>query len=253
MRLKLVHTVLVEADRPTHAWHGEARMTPCYLPNQSLLHPVVSITPSAWRHEYFDYWGTSVVTFNVAEAPRRMRVTAITELDYSAPVAPSGRGAGWEALQDRSVTDLLCDHLQLPDDLKVPEQWRQWRAEAISPAEFVQELVHRELVGGSGDKLVHEAMTALHWAGIPARYVAGYRMPAELMRGEKHPAQTYGWLQYWDGRWVAWDPQLGGPPDSRHLAVGYGATRADIPVLFGVHDSPGEVKLTGEVTVERLN
>ena len=57
MRLKLVHTVIVESDEPIHAWHGEARMTPCYLPNQSLLHPVVSITPSAWRHEYFDYWG----------------------------------------------------------------------------------------------------------------------------------------------------------------------------------------------------
>lgn len=253
MRLKLAHSVLVASDRPIHAWHGEARMTPCYLPNQSLLHPVVTIAPSAWRHEYFDYWGTAVVTFNVPETHQRMRVTAVTELDYSAPLAPSGRGAGWEILNDPSVSDLFCDHLQLPDDLEVPTSWREWRAEAGAPAEFVQELGHRELVGGSGDALVHEALTALHWAGIPARYVAGYCLPAELVRGEKHEVHAYGWLQYWDGRWVAWDPQLGCAPDARHLAVGFGASRADIPVLFGVHDSAGEVQIFSEITVERLN
>ena len=253
MRLKLVHTVIVESDEPIHAWHGEARMTPCYLPNQSLLHPVVSITPSAWRHEYFDYWGTAVVMFNVPETHLRMRVTAATELDYSAPAAPNGRGVGWEALKDPSVDERFCDHLRLPEGLEVPDQWRNWRAEAASPAEFVQELGHRGLIDADDGGVVPATMTALHWAGIPSRYVAGYSIPTELVRGVKRPAQVYNWLQYWDGRWVAWDPRLGCAPDSRHVAVGYGATREDVPVLFGVHDSWGEVHMTSEVTVERLN
>ena len=86
MRLKVVNkTTFTTGDDLVSASHDEARMTPCYAPNQSLLNPKVTIEPSAWRHDYFDYWDTQVVAFNVSEPHHQLVVTATTELDYAAP------------------------------------------------------------------------------------------------------------------------------------------------------------------------
>lgn len=141
-----------------------------------------------------------------------------------------------------------------PRAWEVPDQWRSWRAEAASPAEFVQELGHRGLIDADDGGVVPATMTALHWAGIPSRYVAGYSIPTELVRGVKRPAQVYNWLH---GTGMA-----GGSPGIRGWVArpipgtwrsATKATREDVPVLFGVHDSSGEVQMTSEVTVERLN
>ena len=67
MRLKLVHTVIVESDEPIHAWHGEARMTPCYLPNQSLLHPVVRTHPVTGKQALFVNEGFTTRIVDVTE------------------------------------------------------------------------------------------------------------------------------------------------------------------------------------------
>lgn len=227
-------------------------MTPCYLPNQSLLNPKVSIEPSAWRHEYFDYWGTAVVAFNVTEPHHQLSVTAVTELDFSAPPLLTGKDLDWQVLTDTGLAERYADYLQLPDELPVPESWRQLRAATTKIAEFVPQIVPHGLAAGGGDELVHDVLVVCRWAGIPARYVAGYLLPAQTQRGKKLPGRVYGWLQYWDGCWVGWDPLLGCVPDERHLVVGFGRGRLDVPVLFGMHDSAGVVTATTEVTVERL-
>lgn len=253
MRLKIVNkTTFSTGDAMVSASHAEARMTPCYASNQSLLNPKVTIEPSAWRHDYFDYWDTSVVAFNVSEPHSRLVITATTELDHSAPKIPTSSNLGWDELADDGLRDRFAEFLQVPDDLIADPGWWAWRDDASGPAEFAQQLVSRGLVSSSGEALVHDALTVLRWAGVPARFVAGYLKPAELEIDQTADAAVHAWLQYWDGAWCAWDPRLDCVPDARHIVVGYARERSDIQLLTGIHNCAEPASHSCEITVSRL-
>lgn len=253
MRLRLISKVIVTGTETTVASHGEARMTPCWTPNQGLLNPKVSIEPSAWRHEYFDYWGTAVVAFNVPEAHRRLCVAVTTELDFTVPVPPAAPSPDWSGAVGEELQDAHAEYLQLPEDLPISPAWQGLRDESASVAQFVAGLTSSAVVPGQGDELVHGCLDAIRQAGVPARYVAGFLIPAELENDEQQPGRVHGWLQYWDQRWQAWDPNLACAPDARHVVVGFGRSRADVPVLLGVHNTRSILTSTCEVSVQRLS
>ena len=253
MRLKVVNkTTFTTGDDLVSASHDEARMTPCYAPNQSLLNPKVTIEPSAWRHDYFDYWDTQVVAFNVSEPHHEMVVTATTELDYAAPEMSIGYRFGWADLADENLRDRYAEFLQVDDDLVAAPGWQEWRDEASGPAQFTQQLMGRGLIDSHGEQIVHDALDILRWAGIPARFVSGYLMPAELEVGVASDAKVHAWLEYWDGAWCAWDPRLDCQPDGRHVVIGYARRGAGIPLICGIQNGASPASGRAEICVTRL-
>lgn len=253
MRLRVTNQIVITSDEPMGASHLEARMTPCWTDNRSLLNPTVTIEPSEWRTEYFDYWGTAVIAFNVSESHRRLAVTAATELDFAAPAGQAGMGLGFDEMNEPTLLDHQAEYLLDDAPAEVPDAVRSLRSEAASIADFVHGLAGTGALGESDDQIVGRALSLIRWAGVPARFVAGYLIPAELQIGVREAASSHGWLQYWDGRWCGWDPRLDCAPDSRHVVIGYAPTRSDIPVLVGTHRAGEDAAANCEVRVERLS
>lgn len=253
MRLKLVNKVSWTFDEPVGSCHGEARMTPCWTSNQGLLSPQVTIEPAAWRHDYFDYWGTAVVAFSISEPHPHLSVTASTELQFSAPAQVRGAGLGWDDLTAPELIDRHSEYLQVTtDDDEAPDAWHELRARTSGPAEFVRQIRPAGLVDGHGDAMVHDVLAVARWAGVPARFVSGYLIPRQLIVDEPQVAAPHAWVQFWDGAWRSWDPGLGAAPDQRHVVVGFGRTRADLPLLTGVHNGGQQARAQCETTVTRL-
>ncbi|GAA2183813.1 transglutaminase family protein [Brooklawnia cerclae] len=253
MRLRLTHRLVLTTTRPMLSFHGELRLTPCFLDNQSLITPVVDIEPSAWRHEYVDYWGTAVTAFNVSSARKELQITATTELDLGIPAACPPGTSGWDDLADLTLTDAQAEYLQGPDEeVSVPGAWQEWRDSAATPCEFVRGIVDHGLVAPDAVLLVDRVIQAMRWAGIPGRFVSGYLVPEGLDVGDTAEATPHGWLQYWDEGWCDWDPALGASPDQRHLVVGFARDRDDIPLLTGIHGAGEDATTSGTVRVRRL-
>jgi transglutaminase-like putative cysteine protease len=89
--------------------------------------------------------------------------------------------------------------------------------------------------------------------GLAARYVSGYLHPRPSAAiGESVVGQSHAWVEWWAGRWTAYDPTNGVPVGERHVVVGRGREYGDVPPLKGVYAGPKSTGQAVEVSITRL-
>ncbi len=259
-RLRIQHRTTCTYDQPVAASHHQVRVTPMTTPEQVALRTRVDVRPAPWTHVHHDYWGTQVTDVEVHEPHLELSVTATSTVEVDRPAAPPP-GGGWGLLRSAAVLDEHAEHLGADEPTRVPghlaARARALAAAARWPADAaaaVCSLVHGEAVRtADGQHRVHLALGALRAAGVPARYVAGYRHPdpgAPL--GTTLRAAPHAWLEWWCGDWYGWDPELDAAPGDHHVVVGRGRHHDDVPPLRGVHAGPARASVVVEVDVTRV-
>lgn len=274
MQMRVNHVTTYTYEGEVEASYSEARLTPLTSANQYVRRAKLDVSPTPWSQEYRDYWGTVVSAFEVTDPHEELRVECTSVVD-TADVENSEAPISWDDLADPNTQDQFCEFLA-QSELTAPHptlvaRVETLRQEAESPAELVAavcELVRTEIKRlvaathvsataedtwrerkGVAHDLTHVAIGALRHAGVPARFVSGYRHPAaEPQIDEPYASEPHGWIEWWDGSWVGHDVAFGERPGERHVVVSMGRDGADSPPLRGIYATTGPVRT--EVTVE---
>ena len=277
-RLRIVHHTGYTYQDPATDSFNEARMVPASDADQRLVEQRLEITPKAWTQEYTDYWGTRVVAFELHNPHRRLDVVSTSTVEVERR-GLGGLGVGWDDLATSRVEDRFAEYLGVSARVDPGEEVREGVSGLLlattGPREFapmVGELIHDEVAYVSGSTTVHtlarEAWTArkgvcqdlahlmigaLRVAHVPARYVSGYVMPdrdAEV--GETKVGESHAWVEYWDGRWIGYDPTNAAVPGDSHVRIGSAPDYGRIPPLRGIFSGGPTSELFVEVEVTRL-
>ena len=278
-RLKIQHKSGFDYAGPVSSSYNEARMWPRNEARQAVLDARVEVWPPARTYRYEDYWGTVVTAFDVHAKHEALTVTATSTVE----TLPAGdlidHGATWEELivpesVDRwyelllpSRRTTLDDELTgIADDIKAAHSTPH--AAALAVCEFVRGEVTYQ-TGSTGVQTValhawkqrkgvcqdisHLTVGLLREMGTPARYVSGYLHPRpNAAIGDSVVGQSHAWVEWWVGRWTAFDPTNGVPVGERHVVVGRGREYGDVPPLKGVYAGPKSTGQGVEVTITRL-
>lgn len=275
--MRVRHATTYRYSEPTSASYSEARLTPQTTADQYVRRSRLEITPTAWSQEYRDYWGATVVAFEVTEPHDELTVVATSVVDTGDPAEP-GERIDWDDL-DGPTLDRYCEFVHQHDRVRpaadLVVELDRLRAEAGTPSAYVSavcdllreritRLVAATHVTDSAEQtwlasrgvthdITHVAIGALRHAGIPARFVAGYVHPdADPQVDATVTAEPHAWLEWWDGRWVGWDATHGEAPGERHIVVSRGRDFDDNPNLRGIYATEGEVSTTVEVDITRI-
>ena len=280
-RLKVQHRSGFDYAGPVSSSYNEARMWPRSEARQAVLDARVEVWPPARTYRYEDYWGTVVTAFDVHAPHGALTVTATSTVETLPPgdLVDDGEGAGWADLAVPETVDRWSE-LLLPtartgidDELTaiaadIRAAHSTPHAAALAACEFVRgevgcqpgstgvqsDALHAwTLRTGVCQDISHLTVGLLRSMGLPARYVSGYLHPAPAAAiGDSVAGQTHAWVEWWVGRWTAFDPANGVPVGERHVVVGRGREYGDVPPLKGVHAGPGSTGQHVEVTITRL-
>ena len=280
-RLKIVHKTGYDYAGPVSSSYNEARMWPRNEARQAVLDARVEVWPPARTYRYEDYWGTVVTAFDVHAKHEALSVTATSTVETLPPgdLLDPGDGATWEELAQGDTTDrwyellLPTTRTALDDELRgiaadIRDAHATPHAAALAACEFVRgevtyqtgstgvqtDAIHawRQRAGVCQD-ISHLVVGMLHEMGLPARYVSGYLHPKPSASiGESVVGQSHAWVEWWVGRWTAYDPTNGVPVGERHVVVGRGREYGDVSPLKGVYAGPKSTGQGVEVTITRL-
>jgi transglutaminase-like putative cysteine protease len=278
-RLRVRHKTGFAYAGPVQSSYNEARMTPRNEPRQAVLESKVEVWPPARTYRYEDYWGTSVTAFDLHSPHDAMEVTALSTVETLPAGDQPSNGPDWAALALPESVDrwheLLLPTPRTALDEELTELASAQRASCRTPhaaAMAVCERVRAEVAYEAGATGVqtdavqswrqrkgvcqdfsHLVVGLLRAMGIPARYVSGYLHPdPAAVVGEDVVGQSHAWVEWWVGRWTAFDPTNGVPVGERHVVVGRGREYGDVPPLKGVYAGPANTGQGVEVHVTRL-
>lgn len=285
-RLQVVHTTTLRYNGRVVASFNEARMTPMNASGQLVLRHELSVTPAARLTRYVDYWGTSVVAFDVHISHSELKVVSSSTVDTVDKWRPAP-GLTWEELRAPKVTDQYCeflagtDHVDSPDDAEPMAAGtdRPSRVEMVAamraaptPADAIRLAVHgvrssmEYTPGATGvhttsrqawadgvgvcQDFSHITLSLLRAAGIPARYVSGYLHDERAEIGHTTLGESHAWIEAWNGGWVAHDPTNDRRVGPGHVVVAHGRDYQDVSPLTGIYAGPrsGEPEVLVEVT-----
>jgi transglutaminase-like putative cysteine protease len=277
-RLRIRHVTGFQYEGEAKASYNEARMLPASTESQYVLSSNLRIDPLAGAHEYLDYWGTRVSSFEVLQPHTQLSLTS-TSLIEVRPAAHPLSDLDWEGLATAAasrgefVEQLVQTPLTAPPDEVVALAGAAVlaagspRAAALSICEQIGDAV-QYLRGVTNVKstaadawaaragvcqdIAHITIGALRSAGIPARYVSGYLHPkpdAELR--ETIVGESHAWVEYFCGTWNGYDPTNLIDIGERHVVVGHGRDYNDVPPLRGVYGGSKTSKLFVTVEITR--
>lgn len=280
-RLRVQHRTGFDYAGPVSSSYNEARMWPRNEARQAVLDSRVEVWPPARTYRYEDYWGTVVTAFDVHAKHEALTVTVTSTVETlpSGDLIDAHAVAGWADLAVPDTVDrwheLLLPTARTPLDEELTELAASVRGAAANPhaaALAVCERIRADVTyqpGSTGvqtdavhawrqrkgvcQDISHLTVGLLREMGIPARYVSGYLHPqrsAEI--GESVVGQSHAWVEWWVGRWTAFDPTNGVPVGERHVVVGRGREYGDVPPLKGVYAGPKSTGQGVEVTIARL-
>lgn len=278
-RLRIRHVTGFSYKGEAVASYNEARMLPAHTEGQFVLSSHLRIEPVAASHEYVDYWGTRVSSFEVLLPHRQLSLTA-TSLVEVRPQAHPATTISWDDLASVvGASTSFVEHLEQTPLTAPPADLADLAVEArgadadpcataMSICRTVGDAV-RYLPGVTNVKttaaeswaaragvcqdIAHVTVGALRAAGIPARYVSGYLHPkpsAELR--ETVTGESHAWVEFFCGTWHGYDPTNLIDIGERHVVVGQGRDYRDVPPLRGVYagSSNSELFVTVEITRE---
>jgi transglutaminase-like putative cysteine protease len=280
-RLKIQHKSGFDYAGPVSSSYNEARMWPRNEARQAVLDAKVEVWPPARTYRYEDYWGTVVTAFDVHAKHEALTVTATSTVETLPPgdVLDPNEGASWESLADPQSVDrwyellLATKRTTLDAELTaIATEIKQSSPTPHAAALAVCRRIRSEVTyqpGATGvqsdavqaweqrkgvcQDISHLTVGLLREMGLPARYVSGYLHPKPSAAiGESVIGQSHAWVEWWVGRWTAYDPTNGVPVGERHVVVGRGREYGDVPPLKGVYAGPKSTGQGVEVTITRL-
>jgi len=277
-RLRIEHATGFTYPGEVSASYNEARMLPGSTDSQFVLSSQLDVEPATNVHQYVDYFGTRVAAFDVLAAHAALSITARSLVEVrSRPLAHSAMG--WDVLAREAgravaTVEMMGQTPRTEPHGEVAEIARgiagahenPSRA-AVAIAEAVRgavEYMHgitgvhstaaEAWTEGKGvcQDIAHITLGAMRAVGIPARYVSGYLHPiAEPEVGVPVTGESHAWVEWFAGRWEAFDPTNGIEIGDRHVLVGRGRDYNDVPPLRGVYAGPHNSQLHVEVTITR--
>jgi len=277
-RYRIVHTTGFRYDSEVVASYNEARMLPARDDHQLVFATKLEIQPHGSSHEYFDYFNTRAVMFEVLEPHSELTITStsVVELRPALSVTP---GLNWEDLEAEITSDLeLVDAVSQTKRTTPPGELGKFarkEAQVSTPHETAMAIcrkVFNEMTYKHGFTGVHSIATeawsakigvcqdyahiaigAMRSAGIPARYVSGYLHPSlDPVLGDKVVGESHAWVEWWAGSWFAFDPTNNVDVADRHIVVGRGRDYDDVAPLRGVYAGAvySELFVSVEITKE---
>lgn len=279
-RYRIVHKTSFRYSDTVGASYNEVRMLPSLGDNQMVLSEKLEITPKSAFHEYVDYFGTRVVMFEVLEQHGELSIVSksVVQTSDDPTEMPSFH---WDQLPEAINTSVSLTEATVQTGRTKPSKDLQAAAERITKhldphdaALAICRFVHEAMTYKFGITGVHSVakdawkakvgvcqdfshivIGALRHLGIPARYVSGYLDPGkETAVGQKVLGETHAWVEWWAGRWFAYDPTNDCHVLSRHVFVGRGRDYDDVPPMRGVFSGGSqhseldvEVQFTREV------
>jgi len=278
-RLRIRHVTGFTYAGDVTASYNEARMLPVSLDGQLVIASGLEISPVNAHHNFIDYWGTRVASFEVLTPHRELSITANSVVEVRAREAPPSE-LDWEGLERaaRATTATVeqCSQTRLTNppaevvDLaeriaahhRDPSEAALAICMAIGEAlEYVPGATSVHTSGaeawaqrkGVCQDIAHVALGALRSAGVPARYVSGYLHPvADPEIGETVAGESHAWVEWFTGAgWRGFDPTNGIEIGDRHVLVGRGRDYDDVPPLRGVYAGSVQSQLFVSVEITR--
>jgi transglutaminase-like putative cysteine protease len=279
-RLRIKHMTGFHYGGDVTASYNEARMLPVSADGQLVLFSNLEILPISSHHNYVDYWGSRVSSFEILTPHKELALTA-TSLVEVRPRLHADEKLDWDALavaaeRATSSVEQLKQTRRTNPPVEVQDLAREIASSttdacaaaleicmAIGNAvEYMQGVtgVHSTAAEawavrkGVCQDIAHLALGALRHVGIPARYVSGYLHPkpsAEI--GETVAGESHAWVEWFCGDgWRGFDPTNNIDIGDRHVLVGRGRDYNDVPPLRGVYAGPfgSTLFVTVEITRE---
>ncbi|MGN6607766.1 MAG: transglutaminase family protein [Jatrophihabitans sp.] len=260
VRYSITHTSHYAYDHAVGASFNETRLTPKLVPWQAPLDFNLQVEPVTYQHRYVDYWGTQVRIVEATQPHRSLDIRATSVVEINASRREPADALGWDVVRAASVADRWCEFLaptrltEVPDDLAARAEELAGTHSPDAAAREISATVHDALTYRSGVTQVqspaseawasrvgvcqdyaHLVVGALRHVGLPARYVSGYLYPShDPDVGESAEGESHAWVEWWLGRWVAFDPTNLIEVANRHVLVGTGRDYADVPPIKGI-------------------
>jgi transglutaminase-like putative cysteine protease len=273
-RLRVTHETRFDYDGPARASYNELRLTPRTEHRQTALETKVVTVPAAPQYSYIDYWGTSVVAFNVGRAHEMLSIVGSGLIDTEQPDGPEN--ASWDEVADASMTmaDHLSHKLYTAPGAELEEMAAGLRTDRpLHTAERIFEHVYRSLryvrgvtsvhtsaneafADGAGvcQDFAHLALALTKSVGLPSRYVSGYFHPdPDASIGEEATGESHAWVEVWTGKWWGFDPTNACAIGERHVAIGRGRDYSDVAPVKGVYAGSAEQTMSVRVRITRTH
>ncbi|WP_296631146.1 transglutaminase family protein [Rhodoluna sp.] len=276
-RYKIVHTTGFKYEADVAASYNEARLLPVRDDRQIVFSTKLDIEPHGSSHEYFDYFKTRTLMFEVLEPHRELTITATTNVELRNPM-PETPTLDWPSMAALVVSSLeLTDAVAQTKRTSPPADLVRFAkriAKTNSPhetalavcAKVFSDMTYRHGVTGVhsiateawNNKIgvcqdfAHITLGALRAVGIPARYVSGYLHPSKQPQiGETVTGESHAWVEWWAGKWFAYDPTNDVHVLERHVVIGRARDYDDLPPLRGVYAGPHQSELFVSVQITK--
>ena len=276
-RLRIRHTTGYRYQGEVATSYNEARMLPVTSPDQFVLYSNLDISPVSSNHNYVDYWGTRVSSFEVLTPHAELTLTAnslveVSPREHAAHPMPWADLAALVARSTASVEQSWQTSLtEPPADVVAAAAGIAGRLDPCDAALAICRFVGENMAyvqGVTGVKtnageawadkrgvcqdITHVALGALRAVGIPARYVSGYLHPRpEAQIGETVTGESHAWVEWFCGEWRGYDPTNLIDIGDRHVGVGRGRDYNDIAPLRGVYAGSSGSQLFVKVEITR--
>lgn len=273
-RLAITHRTAVTYPDLVTTSYNEVRMQPGNEPGQSVLSSYIEIDPYEGMQHYTDYFGTKVAAFDVHRPHRELTITSATTVETFVPAGEPPAGLSWEQLAGSGCDDYFEEYLAatpltaVDDELSSIADQLKNGGTPTETGKAICDWVYRTLTYEQGSTSIHTsaidayrdrrgvcqdlshlAIGLLRSLGIPTRYVSGYLHPdAEAEIGQTVVGESHAWIEFWDGRWNAFDPTNAQPTGLGHVVAGRGRDYSDTPPIRGVYAGPDAIG--NEVTVQ---
>ena len=277
-RLRIKHVTGFTYGGEVTASYNEARMLPASSDGQLVLYSNLEILPISAHHNYVDYWGSRVSSFEILTPHKELALTA-TSLVEVRPRVHTDHAIDWnelaedaeratEFVEQRGQTrrtkppeEVIALARSIADDFRSPNEAALEICIQIGKSvEYMQGVtgVHTTAVEawehrkGVCQDIAHLAIGALRSVGIPARYISGYLHPKPSAAiGEMVTGESHAWVEWYCGGWRGYDPTNLIEIGDRHVMVGRGRDYNDVPPLRGVYAGSFKSALFVKVEITR--
>lgn len=278
-RLRIKHMTGFHYGGDVTASYNEARMLPVSSDGQLVLFSNLEILPISSHHNYVDYWGSRVASFEILTPHKELSLTATSLVE----VRPRPHGDLGLTLDELAVaaarTTDTVEQLEQTRRTAAPKEVEDIARGIVSQStdactaaleicraignavEYMHGVtgVHSTAAEawavrkGVCQDITHLALGALRSVGIPARYVSGYLHPKPSAAiGETVAGESHAWVEWFCGdEWRGYDPTNRIDIGDRHVLVGRGRDYNDVPPLRGVYAGPFGSTLFVSVEITR--
>jgi transglutaminase-like putative cysteine protease len=264
MRIRVSHQIIHRFAPPARTVNQILRLTPLSFDSQYVLRWRVDVDADGAQRETEDAHGNVVASFSCHGLIERLTISAVGEVETS-DAAGVVRGAVERLPEEMYLRDSPLAHVNgalrgfaaeategAADPLDAMHRLMAALHETIAPQpeekDFAGSAIEAfALRRGRARDFAHIFIACARWRGIPARFVAGYRVGGESGRAGAHE-----WAEAYVPAlgWVAFDASAPICPDERYVRVAIGFDGQDGAMTRSAH-SGGEETIETAILVEQ--